>query len=141
MARTDSLLSGRLARRIAGAAMIAVAVVTLNQAVETALHQLWLPLLIALGAFLVTESLLATLLATTLLAALNIDLASPYWWVSTAYPGIALVGGALMVSMAWQRFKMRIAQTHEARWRGRTTKDADPNSQDANANQHEASQD
>jgi len=110
---------GALAKRILGAVIVAVAVVTLDSSVESALHQLWLPLLIALGAYLITESLLATTLATTLLTALHTEFASQYWWASIAYPSIAVLGTLVMGTLSWKRFRTRIQQTHEVRWQER----------------------
>ena len=110
-------------KRLLGVAIVALCVFLLDISELNAGHQLWLPLGLALGAYLVTESRLATLLATGLLAALHTDLASDWWWEARAYPVVALLSAGLGLALAARSFSARIRDTHEQRWASRRAKE------------------
>ena len=98
-------------------------IIDLNQ--MTPMHQLWLPLLLATGAYFMTQSLMAVAIACGTLAYIHINSASPFWVESTAYPIIVLISVAVIMVTLIGRFRQRIAATHEARWaqRRNTNKD------------------
>ena len=100
-----------------------VFIIDLNQ--MTPMHQLWLPLLLATGAYFMTQSLMAVAIACGTLAYIHINSASPFWVESTAYPIIVLLSVAVIMVTLIGRFRQRIAATHEARWAQRrdTNKD------------------
>tara|TARA_B100000900_G_scaffold285003_1_gene244241 strand:+ start:491 stop:850 length:360 start_codon:yes stop_codon:yes gene_type:complete len=92
--------------------------IDLNQ--MTPVHQLWLPLLLAAGAYLMSQSLMAIAIACGTLAYIHINSASPFWVESTAYPLIVLCSIAIIGRVLLKRFRQRIADTHEARWAERS---------------------
>ena len=114
----------RGAKRLLGVIIVAAAVFWLDIARLDALHQLWLPLALALGAYLITESRLAVLLATGLLAALHTEIDSPWWWEARAYPFIAAACAAVGLALAARQFGQRIRATHDERWAARRAREA-----------------
>ena len=114
-----------LPERLVGIALtlVGIFVIDLNQ--MTALHQLWLPLLLALGAYLMSQSLMAIAIACGTLAYIHINSASPFWVESTAYPVIVILSVAIIGSTLIQRFRRRIAATHQARWAARNASSKD----------------
>jgi predicted membrane protein len=111
--------------RFAGVALAlgSIFVIDLNQI--TPVHQLWLPLLLAAGAYLMTQSLMAVAIASGTLAYIHINTASPFWVDSIAYPIIVFVSGAIIAITLIKRFRQRIAATHEARWARRQSVNKD----------------
>ena len=98
-------------------------VIDLNQV--TPVHQLWLPLLLTAGAYLMTQSLMAVAIACGTLAYIHINTASPFWVDSTAYPIIVFLSGAIIAMTLFKRFRQRISATHEARWARRQSANKD----------------
>ena len=105
-----------LPERFIGVALTlgSIFIIDLNQ--MTPVHQLWLPLLLAAGAYFMTQSLMAVAIACGTLAYIHINSASPFWVESTAYPLIVLLSVAVIMVTLIGRFRQRIAATHEARW-------------------------
>ena len=68
------------------------------------MHQLWLPLLLATGAYFMTQSLMAVAIACGTLAYIHINSASPFWVESTAYPIIVLLSIAVIMVTLIGRF-------------------------------------
>lgn len=114
-----------LTERFIGVALTlgSIFVIDLNQ--MTPLHQLWLPLSLAAGAYFMTQSLMAVAIACGTLAFIHINSASPFWVESTAYPIIVLVSVAVIAMTLIERFRQRIAATHEARWAKRRNANKD----------------
>ena len=115
--------------RAAGVVLTAAVVFVLDTQSASVLHALILPLLLALAAWLMTRSAMAVAFATFTLAAISTRLDAPSWIPSIAYPGIALVALAACLFIIAQRFRERIAATHEERWaqrRRRVQADAPP---------------
>jgi hypothetical protein len=83
------------------------------------LHQLWLPLCLAGAAYLITQSAMAVAIAAFALAAAHSNPEASSWIHAKAYPGIALISLVVIFGIAWQRFRVRIQATHEARWAAR----------------------
>jgi len=105
-----------LPERCIGVALTLGAIFTIDLNQMTPVHQLWLPLLLATGAYLMSQSLMAIAIACGTLAYTHINSASPFWVESFAYPLIALCSIAIIGRTLLKRFRQRIAATHNARW-------------------------
>lgn len=112
-----------LPQRFAGVVLTlsTIFIIDLNQI--TALHQLWLPLMLAAGAYLMTQSLMAVAIACGTLAFTHINSTSPFWVESIAYPGIVVVSVGIIATTVLQRFRQRIKATHDERWAQRQKRD------------------
>jgi len=114
-------------QRVSGIVLAAVIVFALDTTDPSQLHRLWLPLALALAAYLMTRSLMAVAFATFALAATNSDMGAADWISARAYPGVALLGFLLCCGIATHRFRQRITATHDARWaRRRQSKSSSP---------------
>ena len=111
--------------RLMGVALCLSVIFVLDTQQVTAVHQLWLPLTLALGAYLMTLSVMAITITVGTLAVLNMDLGASYWVYAIAYPSLGLLCGLITAFILWQRFRLRIAATHDARWADRQTRDQD----------------
>ena len=107
--------------RTTGVALAAVIVFFLDVSSDNVVHQLWLPLALALAAYLMTQALMAVAIATFALATAHSDLASTDWIVAQAYPGIAATSLLVCCAIGVRRFKNHIEATHDARWAHRNT--------------------
>jgi len=107
----------RLAGLIVGAAVMFI----LDPSRAGSVHQLWLPLCLAVAAYLMTRALWAVSFATFALSAVNTNLGSADWISAFAYPAIATLSMAACLALAARRFRQRIASTHDARWKNRGT--------------------
>lgn len=112
-----------LPQRFAGVVLTlsTIFIIDLNQI--TALHQLWLPLMLSAGAYLMTQSVMAVAIACGTLAFTHINSASPFWVESIAYPGIVVVSVGIIATTVLQRFRQRIKATHDERWAQRQKRD------------------
>ena len=70
----------------------------------------------AVGAYLITGATFAIFFAACVLAASQVALQVP---PQRLYLGIALVSGAVCVTMLTRRFRQRIAETRAERWKNR----------------------
>ncbi|MCR9260129.1 MAG: hypothetical protein NXH95_10425 [Pseudomonadaceae bacterium] len=111
--------------RIGGVALAAAIVFLLNINDPSPLHQLWLPLSLAVAAYLITQSAMAVAIAAFALATAHSDPEAASWIPSRAYPGIALISLVVGFGIAWNRFRLHIAATHEARWAARRQAEAE----------------
>jgi hypothetical protein len=102
--------------RIAGVVLMGMIVMVFDATSGAALHELVLPLGMALAAWLMVQNAAAVLLGITLLAAIHTDPASPDWVIGRAYPAVAILSGGVLVYIALQRFRKHIEATREARW-------------------------
>jgi hypothetical protein len=82
-------------------------------------QRLWLPLLMAAGAWALTRNLTAVAFGGTLLAAIHSNLQAAEWVDRLAYPLLALLGSLVLAVILIRRFRARIAATHDARWANR----------------------
>lgn len=78
-------------------------------------HSLWIPLVMAVGAMLALQNVLAVALAVTALAGIHSTIGSPDWIVSRAYPMLALTGACTVTGILVHRFRLRIVATRVAR--------------------------
>ena len=108
--------------RIAGLVLAAGIIFFLDTQSPTALHQLWLPLALAVAAFMMTQALMAVAFACLVLATINADLSVQHWIPSLAYPAVAVISGFVCLVIMTRRFRQRIAETHDARWAHRRDK-------------------
>ncbi len=79
-------------------------------------HQLLLPMLLALGAWLLVQNLAAVAFGTTVLAIIHSSPGSQDPIVGLAYPALAGVGLVTLACILGQRFRARIEATRSARW-------------------------
>lgn len=82
---------------------------------DAPLHDLWLPLVMAIGAILALQNILAVALGTTALAGIHTDFQSADWISAQAYPLLALLGSVTIVVILVQRFRERIITTRSER--------------------------
>ena len=102
--------------RLAGIALTALVLFTIDLNQRDALHGLILPLLLAGGAYLITQSIMAVALAVLTLSAANAQLAAEHWLEAYAYPALALVSGLTCLSLLIIRFRARVHATRKERW-------------------------
>ena len=105
--------------RVAGAALALIAVFTLDLSQSSAVHKLWLPMILAIGIYLMTFSIMAVAASCGTLAAIHLDLNSVSWVESQAYPVVVGVSALIAGRIGLQLFRQRIADTHEERWANR----------------------
>ena len=108
-----------LSLRLAGVVVISAALFVIDLNVDDAVNQLWLPLLLAAGAYLMTLSLMAVAITAATLAFLHMELDAAFWVPALAYPALLAVCSAYIGWMLLQRFRQRIEDTHEERWASR----------------------
>jgi len=108
-----------LPRRIAGVLLLGTAVLMYDAASASAIHRLLLPIMMAFAAWLLVQNAAAVLLGVMLLAAIHANPGAPDWIAGRAYPLLALVSAGGLGFIAVQRFRRRIEETREARWRHR----------------------
>ena len=102
--------------RLSGVLLAAVIVFVLDTTVKSAWHQLWLPLALAVAAYLMTRTAMAVAFAAFALAATNTDLEANHWIASLAYPSISVASLAICTWIGVSRFRRHISATHDARW-------------------------
>jgi hypothetical protein len=66
-----------------------------------------------------TFSVMAVALSCGTLAAIHLDLSSASWVQAQAYPLVVAVSAIIAGRIGLQRFRQRIADTHEERWANR----------------------
>ena len=111
--------------RVAGVLLAAWAVFVLDTESDSAWHALWLPLILVLAAYLMTQAPMAVAFATLTLAVIHSDFGAAGWIESRAYPLLALLSLSACAIIGWQRFRQRIAATHAERWAERRPAQAD----------------
>lgn len=108
-----------LSLRLAGVVVILAVLFVIDLNVDDAVNQLWLPLLLAAGAYLITLSLMAVAITAATLAFLHMELGATFWVPALAYPALLAVCSAYIGWGLLQRFRQRIKDTHEERWASR----------------------
>jgi predicted membrane protein len=108
-----------LSLRLAGVVVILAVLFVIDLNVDDAVNQLWLPLLLAAGAYLMTLSLMAVAITAATLAFLHMELGAAFWVPALAYPALLAVCSAYIGWVLLQRFRQRIEDTHEERWASR----------------------
>jgi hypothetical protein len=114
--------------RIAGVALMGIAVMWFDPLSTSALHRLLVPLLMAAAAWLMVQNAAAVLLGGTLLTAIHTDLQNTDWISSRAYPALAILAAGALGYILWQRFRKQIEATREERWRLRNNRSSDNSS-------------
>jgi hypothetical protein len=112
-------MTGDFVRRSIGLLLVLIFLLAWEPNASGALDRIALPILAALGAYLVIGSVLAVAIAVAALAAVHSDLGAADWIASRAYPGAALAAGAVAAAIAWRRFGARVRETRDARRRAR----------------------
>jgi hypothetical protein len=82
---------------------------------DTPLHDLWLPLVMGIGAILALQNILAVALGTTALAGIHTNFHSVDWVPAQAYPLLALLGSVTIAVILVRRFRERIITTRAER--------------------------
>ena len=108
-----------LSLRLAGVVVILAVLFVIDLNVDDAVNQLWLPLLLAAGAYLMTLSLMAVAITAATLAFLHMELGATFWVPALAYPALLAACSAYIGWVLLQRFRQRIKDTHEERWASR----------------------
>jgi len=80
-------------------------------------------MILAIGIYLMTFSVMAVAASCGTLAAIHLDLNSASWVESQAYPLVVGVSALIAGRIGLQRFRQRIADTHEERWANRRNQD------------------
>lgn len=106
-------------QRIAGCLIILAIVFVIDLNNPAALHQLLLPLGLALGAYLVSQAFAAVCIAAFALSLTHMNTASGEWVSAIAYPAVAGITALILIGISARRFRERIAETHAARWQHR----------------------
>lgn len=104
--------------RIAGLALLGVLVVLYQSDQGDIYNRLVIPVAMALSVWLLVQKVLAVALGAGLLAAIHSHPQGD-WIAALAYPALALACGGVVLYVFVGRFRRRIAETHEARWRHR----------------------
>lgn len=111
--------------RIAGLVLLGVLVVVYQPEQGDPVNRLLVPVGMAIATWLLVRNVAAVALGAGLLAAIHSTPGSGDWISGTAYPLLA-AGCAVMVGVVFvQRFRRRIAATHEERWRRRRARQQD----------------
>ena len=105
--------------RVSGVVLAGAGVFILDINNPSATHQLWLPLVLAVAAYLMTQSLMAVAFASFALASAHTSFNDLSWIPARGYPAIALLSLGVCLIIGTQRFRRRIAETHDARWAAR----------------------
>ena len=108
-----------LSLRLAGVVIILAVLFVIDLNIDDAVNQLWLPLLLAAGAYLMTLSLMAVAITAATLAFLHMELSATFWVPAIAYPALLIICGFYIAWVLLQRFRKRIKDTHEERWANR----------------------
>ncbi len=105
--------------RLVGVAILLVCLVFYDLESETLIDRLLLPIAAAIGAWIMVKNAAAVCLVASFLALAHTDLNSDDWVESLAYPAMAALCGACLLTIVIARFGDRITSTHEARWQNR----------------------
>ena len=108
-----------LSLRLAGVVIILAVLFVIDLNINDAVNQLWLPLLLAAGAYLMTLSLMAVAITAATLAFLHMELSATFWVTAIAYPALLIICSFYIAWVLLQRFRQRIKDTHEERWANR----------------------
>ncbi|MEQ8486677.1 MAG: hypothetical protein RIB46_20120 [Pseudomonadales bacterium] len=112
--------------RIAGLILLGILVVAYQPDQGGAVQRVLIPAAMALAAWLMVQNLAAVAIGAGALALIHSAPGSGDWIVAFAYPAMAAVCGVILLSVFVQRFRRRIAETHDARWRDRRGDDDAP---------------
>lgn len=105
--------------RIAGLALLAVLVVVYHPEQGGVIHRLAIPMAMAVATWMLVQNLAAVALGAGVLAGIHSAPGSGDWIRALGYPILAAACAAIVGVVVVQRFRRRIAATHDARWRHR----------------------
>ncbi len=103
-------------QRSVGLVLAAAVLLILDPTQAGVTHELALPLLLAVAAWLMTRSLMAVLIAACALFALNADWGGNDPIPSIAYPLLALSSLAGCLVIIGLRWREKVKATHDERW-------------------------
>ena len=105
--------------RIAGMILLGVLTVAYRTESSDLIHRLVIPVAMAGATWLLVQNLAAVALGAGLLAGIHSDPTSEDWILAIAYPGLAALCAGILAVVFVQRFRHRVAATHDERWRNR----------------------
>lgn len=111
--------------RIGGLVLLGVLVVVYHPEQGDPLNRLLIPIGMAIATWLLVRNAAAVALGAGLLAAIHSAPGSGDWIRGIAYPLLAAVCAVIVAVIFGQRFRRRIAATHEERWRRRRARQQD----------------
>lgn len=111
--------------RIAGLVLLGVLVVAYQPDQGGAVQRVVIPASMALATWLMVQNVAAVAIGAGALALIHSAPGSADWIAARAYPAMGAVCGVVLLAVFVQRFRRRIAETHDARWRHRRGKDGD----------------
>lgn len=111
--------------RIAGLVLLGLLVVAYQPELGGAVQRVLIPVLMALATWLLVQNAAAVAIGAGALAVIHSAPGSGDWISAAAYPALASICGVILAAVFVQRFRRRIAETHEARWRHRRRDDGD----------------
>jgi hypothetical protein len=110
--------------RIAGLVLLGVLVVAYQPEQGGAPQRVLIPALMAVATWLLVQNVAAVAIGAGALAVIHSAPGSGDWITAQAYPALAAICGVILLVVFVQRFRRRIADTHEERWRHRQTQDS-----------------
>ncbi len=123
MTRTQPL--SHLPWRLAGVLLLALLVVAYQPSEPAPLHRLLIPVGMAVCTWMMVQNAAAVAIGAGLLAILHSAPGSTDPVRAIAYPLLAVLCGLIAGTVFVRRFRQRIADTHEARWRHRAASSTD----------------
>jgi hypothetical protein len=114
--------SGRMVQRVAGLALVIVFLFTYAPDSTTLTQRLWLPLIAAIGAYLVVQNVLAVALGVALLAGINSVPGGPDPLTGTVFPLLAGAAACVAAAILIRRFGSAIRNTRAARQAARASR-------------------
>lgn len=105
--------------RVAGLVLLGGLVVAYHPEQGGVLNRLLIPVAMAVATWMLVQNLAAVALGAGLLATIHSAPGSQDWIAAAAYPGLAALCGLILAAVLLQRFRRRIAATHDTRWRDR----------------------
>ena len=109
------MTSARIGQRIVGLALVIVFLLAYAPDSTTLAQRIWLPLLAAVGAYLVVQNALAVALGIALLASINSALGSTDPLNGMVYPLLAGAAGSVAATILIRRFAGAVRDTRAAR--------------------------
>ncbi len=89
-------------------------------------NRLLIPLAMAVATWMMVQNVAAVAIGTGVLAAIHSEPGSSDPLASVVYPALAAASGLVLALVFVRRFRRRIAETQEARWRHRRERHDEP---------------
>jgi hypothetical protein len=109
--------------RITGLVLLGVLVVAYQPEQGGAIQRVLIPALMAVATWLLVQNVTAVAIGAGALAVIHSAPGGDDWITAQAYPALAAICGVILLGAFVQRFRRRIADTHEERWRQRRSRE------------------